>query len=127
MRHFSRPACALALTVVFGLIAQTASAQWTNSLKPQGAPAAAVELVKDGNPTCGIQLSAQSTEREKRAVEELQNWIEQMTGARPQVGYATRPYPSAGASYELELYLAVDHCDGLDRGFYHHDAGTHSR
>ena len=46
--------------------------------------------------------------------------------AGPVVEYAIRPYPSAGASYELELYLAVDKCDGLDRGFYHYDAGGHA-
>jgi len=40
--------------------------------------------------------------------------------------YALRPYPSAGAGYELELYLAVDRCDGLPRGFYHYDAGAHA-
>ena len=44
----------------------------------------------------------------------------------PVVEYATRPYPSAGASYELELYLAVDNCDGLVRGFYHYDADEHA-
>jgi SagB-type dehydrogenase family enzyme len=44
----------------------------------------------------------------------------------PAVGYAARPYPSAGASYELELYLAVDLCRGLERGFYHYDAGAHA-
>jgi SagB-type dehydrogenase family enzyme len=38
---------------------------------------------------------------------------------------AARPYPSGGASYELELYLAVDRCDGLARGFYHYDASRH--
>jgi SagB-type dehydrogenase family enzyme len=42
------------------------------------------------------------------------------------VEYAVRPYPSAGASYELELYLAVDKCVGLTRGFYHYDAGAHA-
>jgi SagB-type dehydrogenase family enzyme len=42
------------------------------------------------------------------------------------VAYAARPYPSAGASYELELYLAVDRCEGLARGFYHYDAGGHA-
>jgi SagB-type dehydrogenase family enzyme len=42
------------------------------------------------------------------------------------VAYAVRPYPSAGASYELELYLAVDRCEGLARGFYHYDAGGHA-
>ena len=46
--------------------------------------------------------------------------------AGPVVEYAIRPYPSAGASYELELYLAVDKCGGLDRGFYHYDAGGHA-
>ncbi len=40
-------------------------------------------------------------------------------------GYTVRPYPCAGASYELELYLAVDKCEGLVRGFYHYDAGAH--
>jgi SagB-type dehydrogenase family enzyme len=46
--------------------------------------------------------------------------------AGPLVEYAMRPYPSAGASYELELYLAVDTCEGLVRGFYHYDAGGHA-
>jgi len=44
----------------------------------------------------------------------------------PLVEYAVRPYPSAGANYGLELYLAVDKCDGLARGFYHYDAGGHA-
>ncbi|MBO0751231.1 MAG: SagB family peptide dehydrogenase, partial [Bradyrhizobiaceae bacterium] len=39
---------------------------------------------------------------------------------------AARPYPSAGSSYELELYLAVDKCEGLGPGFYHYDAGGHA-
>jgi SagB-type dehydrogenase family enzyme len=46
--------------------------------------------------------------------------------AAPLVAHAVRPYPSAGASYELELYLAVDRCEGLARGFYHYDAGGHA-
>jgi SagB-type dehydrogenase family enzyme len=46
--------------------------------------------------------------------------------AGPMVAYTVRPYPSAGAGYELELYLAVDRCDGLARGFYHYDAGGHA-
>jgi SagB-type dehydrogenase family enzyme len=47
-------------------------------------------------------------------------------GGGPSVGYTVRPYPSAGASYELELYLAVDKCEGLARGFYHYDADGHT-
>jgi SagB-type dehydrogenase family enzyme len=41
-------------------------------------------------------------------------------------GHAARPYPSAGACYELELYLTVERCDGLARGFYHYDADVHA-
>jgi SagB-type dehydrogenase family enzyme len=44
----------------------------------------------------------------------------------PSLTYTVRPYPSGGASYELELYLTVDKCDGLPRGFYHYDAGAHA-
>jgi SagB-type dehydrogenase family enzyme len=50
---------------------------------------------------------------------------EHLGNANPLVTYAPRPYPSAGASYELELYVAVDRCEGLGRGFYHYDAGAH--
>ena len=46
-------------------------------------------------------------------------------GGGPTLTYTVRPYPSGGASYELELYLAVDKCEGLPRGFYHYDAGGH--
>jgi SagB-type dehydrogenase family enzyme len=42
------------------------------------------------------------------------------------VTYAARPYPSGGGSYGLELYLVVDKCKGLVRGFYHYDAGAHA-
>jgi SagB-type dehydrogenase family enzyme len=44
----------------------------------------------------------------------------------PEVEHAARPYPSGGGEYELELYLAVDKCEGLAQGFYHYDAGGHA-
>jgi SagB-type dehydrogenase family enzyme len=47
-------------------------------------------------------------------------------GGGAELGYTVRPYPSGGASYELELYLAVGTCEGLPRGFYHYDAGAHA-
>ncbi len=50
-----------------------------------------------------------------------------LLGARgPLVTYAPRLYPSAGGGHELELYLAIDQCHGLARGFYHYDAGAHA-
>jgi SagB-type dehydrogenase family enzyme len=41
-------------------------------------------------------------------------------------GHTVRPFPSAGGAYELELYLAVNICEGLARGYYHYDAGAHA-
>ncbi len=52
----------------------------------------------------------------------LSKWTSSINGG-PSVTYTVRPYPSAGAGYELELYLAIDKCNGLARGFYHYDAG----
>ncbi len=44
----------------------------------------------------------------------------------PPAEIAARPYPSGGASYELELYVAVDRCEGLPHGFYYYDAARHA-
>jgi SagB-type dehydrogenase family enzyme len=44
----------------------------------------------------------------------------------PEIEYTRRPYPSAGSAYELELYLVVARCDGLERGTYHYDADRHA-
>jgi SagB-type dehydrogenase family enzyme len=56
----------------------------------------------------------------------LSTWKSNLGFGGPVVEYAVKPYPSAGASYSLELYLAVDKCKGLARGFYHYDAGGHA-
>jgi SagB-type dehydrogenase family enzyme len=47
-------------------------------------------------------------------------------GSGPMLTSTVRPYPSGGSSYELELYLAIHKCKGLERGFYHYDAGGHA-
>lgn len=39
--------------------------------------------------------------------------------------FAARPYPAGGALYELEFYLAVKACQGLDPGLYHYQAMRH--
>lgn len=38
---------------------------------------------------------------------------------------SSRPYPSGGATYDLELYLTVTACQGLDPGLYHYGPGDH--
>jgi SagB-type dehydrogenase family enzyme len=47
-------------------------------------------------------------------------------GRGPVVAYTSRPYPSAGSAYPLELYLAVANCAELPRGFYHYDSISHA-
>jgi SagB-type dehydrogenase family enzyme len=42
------------------------------------------------------------------------------------IEYTSRPYPSAGSAYELELYLTARNCEGLACGFYHYDADRHA-
>jgi SagB-type dehydrogenase family enzyme len=36
-----------------------------------------------------------------------------------------RPYPAGGSTGELELYLSVANCDGLEPGVYRYDAAAH--
>jgi SagB-type dehydrogenase family enzyme len=38
---------------------------------------------------------------------------------------ATRPYPSGGALYELEVYAAVNNCQDLERGLYYYEPLDH--
>jgi SagB-type dehydrogenase family enzyme len=49
-----------------------------------------------------------------------------LDGGGPDIAYTARPYPAAGSAYELELYLAIANCEGLERGFYHYDADRHA-
>lgn len=41
------------------------------------------------------------------------------------MGLAWRPYPTGGASYELEFYLTVDRADGIDPGIYYYAPAIH--
>lgn len=39
--------------------------------------------------------------------------------------FAFRPYPGGGACYEMEVYVTVDACVGVPRGFYYYDPLGH--
>jgi SagB-type dehydrogenase family enzyme len=41
------------------------------------------------------------------------------------MGFAGRPYPAGGGLYELEVYAAVQSCDGFAAGLYHYDPRHH--
>lgn len=53
--------------------------------------------------------------------------VTRLAPAAPPVHYefTTRPSPGGGACHELELYLAVNRCDGLESGLYHYDPLGH--
>ena len=60
---------------------------------------------------------------------ELSCFLDGAVRAMPRPGSpepVARPFPSAGASSELECYLSVHVCEGLAPGFYHYDAGDHA-
>lgn len=44
---------------------------------------------------------------------------------KPLAQLSDRPYPSGGASYELELYVTVSECADIPRGTYHYDPLGH--
>ncbi|GAB1689838.1 SagB family peptide dehydrogenase [Krasilnikovia sp. M28-CT-15] len=56
--------------------------------------------------------------------------VRSLGGTADEVGGTTdasdRPYLAGGDSYELEVYLTVDRCAGLDRGVYHYDPLGHA-
>jgi len=52
--------------------------------------------------------------------------VEVATPAGPvRMDFASRPYPSGGGLYELEVYVAVNSCRGLCSGLYHYDPLGH--
>jgi SagB-type dehydrogenase family enzyme len=55
-------------------------------------------------------------------------WEEELPapGGAVRLTAAVRPYPAAGALYELDLYLIVNRCDGIDPGLYGYDPERHA-
>jgi SagB-type dehydrogenase family enzyme len=50
---------------------------------------------------------------------------ERRVEAEDGIQLSRRPYPSAGAVYELELYLVINDCQGIRPGVYHYDPREH--
>jgi SagB-type dehydrogenase family enzyme len=79
----------------------------------------------DNDPITLTELS-QFLDNTARVKAHWENRADLGDGNGPMVPFTVRPYPSGGSSYELELYLTVANCKGLDRGFYHYDADRHA-
>ena len=74
---------AATIGVAIAVVIQSGSSQgeWENALKPKGKPGKAIAVVTAGKAGGGIQLPARPTPQEKKAAEDLQNCIREMTGA----------------------------------------------
>lgn len=60
--------------------------------------------------------------------EELSTLLYYSAGIKPQKdeqGPIRRFYPSGGARYPLEVYLAIQKVEGIDRGIYHYNVKSH--
>jgi SagB-type dehydrogenase family enzyme len=51
--------------------------------------------------------------------------VEDMWDLGEEISFAPRPYPAAGALYEIELYAVVNECDGVESGVYHYRGDEH--
>jgi SagB-type dehydrogenase family enzyme len=52
--------------------------------------------------------------------------VEDVFVAAPGIPTMARPYPAAGALYELELYVAAGRCGGVPPGLYHYMSDRHA-
>ncbi len=52
-------------------------------------------------------------------------WEVTTPGGTVRVESTRRPYPSGGGLYELEIYVVVNICGGLEAGLYHYDPQGH--
>ncbi len=49
-----------------------------------------------------------------------------LTGRSTSIEISSRPYPGGGRGYELELYVVIDTCLGIEPGLYHYDPAAHT-
>src|SRR5688500_1860653 len=57
------------------------SPAWRNALSPKGAPGPSPTLVRDGAPAFAVLVPAKPTTVEKKAAEDLQHWLKEITSA----------------------------------------------
>ncbi|MRG93718.1 SagB family peptide dehydrogenase [Polyangium spumosum] len=94
-------------------------------------------LVRDDRPFTAVlegRRTVYAQGREPISVEQLGEFLYRSARVRaffpatPETGYdiTSRPSPAGGACHDLEVYLAVDRCGGLEPGLYHYDPAAHA-
>lgn len=102
----------------------------------QPLPRPDLDVVRMMDPSLETVMEARASVRQIQAppvtIEELGEFLFRVARVKSRYSvedkgeFTTRPYPSGGASYELELYLTVDRCAGLTQGFYWYDPVNHA-
>ena len=99
------------------------SAEWRNTLKPAGQAALPLTLVADGAPRYAILLPARPTAPERKAAEDLQHWLKQITGGElavvgeDQLSPGASRFISIGATDLLRRSGGGDGRDLADEGY----------
>ncbi len=91
---------AVSLALVFvcatGVFCVEANPRWRNSLKPNGAPSAAITLASSGKTDYTILISSGPTTMDEKAAADLAMWLKEMTGADFPVVKETPGFRSTG-------------------------------
>ena len=89
-------------------------------------------LERDDPPFAAVQAARSSVRRPRQPITlaELGEFLFRVGRAEDYwrvgaIDFAPRPYPAAGALYELELYVAAADCVGVEPALYHYAADHH--
>lgn len=78
-----------------------------------------------GNPPISLEQLGELLYRSARVRAFVPISPEQVSRPGTDYEFTSRPWPGGGACHELEIYLAIDRCVGLERGLYHYDPLGH--
>ncbi len=93
MSRWSRVACVVSLTLFTSVAA--GAGEWTNSLKPKGEAGPKLTLASNGKTDYVIVIPEKPTPQEKKASEDLAQWLHEMTGvAFSVVADSSAPIPT---------------------------------
>lgn len=96
MRFIEKWVClGILASLAVGGFASNAESAWVNSLKPQGPAGPVLTLASNGATKYVVVISKAATTQEKKAAEDLAQWLHEMTGATfPIVSDASDPVPT---------------------------------
>ncbi len=101
--------------------------------EPDASPAPAIALfapdmekLRGDDPPFACVVDSRRSVRAHGATPITAQQLGEFLNRSARVGHdGCRPFPGAGGCYELELYIAVHQCNGIDSGLYHYHSHSH--